>query len=238
MKHRDVLSELNLPDEVSHFVYLVYGQNGYYPFCDPKSTTWTNGKVALWSVDNMYPSDKNDFIEKFKRQPYISSETAGFLIDRGYDVFGFIKKGWVGNLSTFKFDGYDKAVKEMDKNTIQYQRELRKEEEKLGYKEESKSSLLEKRSWSSLYPMKVDEPLMEEIYPTPYGYVIYKCNEIGKLTERTEVSHDGEVMYQGKFYYRKFKNNYFLYRYANTNGIDFNYDTIQNERWKSKTTFR
>ena len=237
VEYRDVLSELKLPDEVSHFVYLVYGQENYTPFSDPKSTKWTNGIVALWSVDKMYPTDLSDYQSKFGNVPKVSSETAPFLIERGYDVFGFIKKGWVANLSTFRFDGYEKAVKEMDKMTIEYQRQLRKEEEKLGYKQESKSTLLERRSWASLYPTKLNEPLLEQIYPTSFGFVIYRCNEIGKITERIEISQDGEIMYQGKFYYRQFKGNYFLYKYENTEGINCHYDTIKNERWKNKGYF-
>lgn len=237
MSLRDYLKTIKLPDEVSHFVAKVYGNKNYHFFDDPKLTKWTNGLVGLYSIDRMFPEDYEDFKIQFKCTPVITKETAPWLIDRGYDVFGFIKKGWVGNQSILELDGWNKALKERDRNLLAYQRQLDKEEEKLGKKEESKVSLLEKRSWTTFLAIEL-ESVGITTYSTPYGHCVYSVNEIGKLEYRQEISHDGEILYEGKFYYRHHKGNYYLYKYENTQGICVNYDTIQNERFKNKGTFR
>jgi hypothetical protein len=230
------LNTIKLPDEVTHFVFKVYGTKHYHMFCRPDATKWTNGTVMLYSIDRMLPGDYSDFKREFGCNPTINKNTAPWLISRGYDVFGFITKGWVANMSLYESDGYDKAQKELDRMILKYQRELTKEEEKLGKKEDSKVSLLERRSWST-FKDEVLEPIGSTIYATEYGYCIYRVNEIGKLELRQEVSHDGELLYEGKFFYRKHKDNYYLYRYENTQGIIANYDSIQNERFNNRRSF-
>jgi hypothetical protein len=230
------LNTIKLPDEVTHFVFKVYGTKHYHMFCRPDATKWTNGTVMLYSIDRMLPGDYSDFKREFGCNPTINKNTAPWLISRGYDVFGFITKGWVANMSLYESDGYDKAQKELDRMILKYQRELTKEEEKLGKKEDSKVSLLERRSWTT-FKDEVLEPIGSTIYATAYGYCIYRVNEIGKLELRQEVSHDGELLYEGKFFYRKHKDNYYLYRYENTQGIIANYDSIQNERFNNRRSF-
>jgi len=231
------LSTIKLPDEVSHFVFKVYGTKHYHIFDNPKLTKWTNGQVGLYSIDRMHPEDYEDFKQEFNTTPIINKTTAPWLISRGYDVFGFISKGWVGNMSILESEGWVKAQKEKDRMIIAYERKLAKEEEKLGKKEESKVSLLERRSWTTFKDVEL-ESVGVTVYPTSYGYCVYSVNEIGKLEYRQEINHEGEILYEGKFYYRKHKNNYYLYKYENTEGVYANYDTIQNERWKNKRTFR
>ena len=233
------LDTIKLPDEVGYFIFKVYGQKGYYPCFKPGPPyTWTNGIVMLRDVSKMDQYDYEDFKKEFKRTPYISGETSKWLIDRGYDVFGFIKKGWIANMSIYDEQGFDKAMKEKDRMQLQYDRIQRKEEEKLGRKEESKGSLLERRSWvtfTDIEDIPVDSPTT---YKTHYGWCVYEHNSIGKLTRRQEISEDGELLYEGNFYYRKHKENYYLYKYTNSNGTVVNYDTIKNERWKNKGNFR
>jgi hypothetical protein len=230
------LSTIKLPDEVTHFVFKVYGTKHYNMFCRPDSTKWTNGTVMLYSIDRMLPDDYQDFKKEFGYNPTINKNTAPWLISRGYDVFAFINKGWIANMSLYESDGYDKAQKEMDRMILKYQRQLAKEEEKLGKKEDSKVSLLERRSWSTFKEEEL-QPIGTTIYATGYGYCVYRVNEIGKLELKQEISHDGELIYEGKFFYRKHKDNYYLYRYENTEGIAINYDTIQNERFNNRRNF-
>lgn len=231
------LNTLKLPDEVTHFVFKVYGTKNYHMFCKPNSSKWENGIVMLYSIDRIHIHDKDDFEMEFNTRPVINKDTAKWLVNRGYDVFGFIEKGWVANFSIYEAEGYEVARKFMDKALLKYQRELNQEEEKLGRKEDSKVSLLERRSWTTLKEIEL-EPIGTTQYETNYGWCVYKVNEIGKLESRSEYSKDGEVLYEAKFHYRKYKNNYYLYKYENTEGIVANYDGIQNERWKNKGYFR
>ena len=229
----EYLKTINLPDEVSHWVWKVYGQKGYYPLLDPNTTTWTNGIVMLYDISMMDPYDYQVFKLRYEDTPKIKEEYLEFFIERCYDVFGFIRRGWVANRSIYEKEGYNAALKAKDKALLAYQRELRKEEDKLGQRQETRSSLLERRSWTT-FGEEVTEPVYDSYYETDYGYVHYKTNEIGKLIFRREIAHDGTLMYEGKYYYRKHKGNYFLYRYENTKGVCVNYDTISNERRNNK----
>lgn len=234
---QEYLESLSLPDEVSHFIWLVYGQKNYNNFDEPKSHR-LSGTMMLYDIERMLPEDYRDYKAKFNSLPKVTNETAGWLIDRGYDVFGFIKKGWIANQSIYDKEGYYTALKQKDRNLLAYQRELKKEEDKLGIKEENKGSLLERRSWTTLTQEKIEPLPLSITYNTPYGFCQYEHNEIGKITRRAEISHDGELLYEGLFYYRYFKNNYYLYKYTNTNGIHVNFDTLSNERRGFKGNFR
>ena len=234
---QEYLESLSLPDEVSHFIWLVYGQKNYNGFDEPTSHKFS-GKMMLLDIDRMLPEDYRDFKNEFNQTPSVNKATAQWLIDRGYDVFGFIKKGWIANQSIYEKEGYYTALKQMDRNLLAYQRQLRKEEEKIGVKEENKGSLLERRSWTTFLTQEI-EPVPEvQTFETDYGLCQYEHNEIGKITRRAEISHDGELLYEGVFHYRYYKKNYYLYKYNNTNGIHVNYDTLSNERRGFKGNFR
>lgn len=237
MTEQNILNTISLPDEVGHFIFKVYGTSGYHPCSPPKSTTWKKGTpVMLYNIKSMDSYDYYIFKRDFGYPPKVTKETAPWFIERHFDVFGFIEKGWIVDENIFDEKGYDAAIKAKDRAMLKYQRQIRKEEEKLGRKEESKTSLLERRSWVTFGKMEV-EPIYEQTLKTSYGYEIYNSNEIGKITQRTTISEDGEIMYQGTFSYRYHKGNYFLYKYENTEGVCANYDTIANERRRFKGNF-
>jgi hypothetical protein len=234
---KEYIESLSLPDEISHWIWLVYGMKNYHLFDAPESHK-VSGKMMLYDISRMDKYDYQQFKETFNRTPYISNETAPWLVERGYDCFKFIEKGWVANMSIYESNGYYEALKQMDRNLIKYQREIKKEEDKLGIREDNKGSLLERRSWVTLFKKETEELLLVNTYPAHYGWCIYEHNEIGKIVRRTEISHDGEILYEGRFKYREFKSNYYLYKYENTNGISVNFDTLTNERRGFKGSFR
>jgi hypothetical protein len=237
MTEKLVIDGFVIPDELSSLVFKLYGQKNYNQFCDPKKHIW-DGKLMLWDIEYMDSDDYNDFKATFNAVPAVNKETAHWLIDRGYDCFGWIKKGWVASCNIFYDKGYHEALKHMDRNLLKYQRELRAEEDKMGIREENKGTLFERRSWAVFENSLTESEPVEFIttFKTDYGYCEYEHNEIGKIVRRTEISHDGEVLYEGKFTYRFFRNNYFLAKYENTNGIEVHYDRISHERRGFQTT--
>ena len=211
----------NLPDEIGQFIKNVYGINHInYIFKENVNT----GILALKPIEAMSKEDNIDFHNMFNCSPTINKETANFLISKGYDCFGFLKKGWICNYTIYQEKGYNEAMRLRDKLLLKYEREQRGEEEKIGLKEDTQVSLTERKSWVQLFPQ--EEETTGNVSYTHNGYTTtYVMNNYGKFAGILCVNPDGELIYESKFHYRAFKNNIYLYKYENTEGKKWNYDT-------------
>ena len=212
----------NLPDEIGQFIKNVYGENHLNYIFDKNINT---GILALKPIESMSKEDSIDFYSRFNCSPAIDKETAKFLISKGYDCFGFIKKGWVCNYSIYKEKGYNEAMRLRDKFLLKYEKQQRGEEEKIGLKEDTQSSLAERKSWVQLFSEKEEELTGDVLFFHNEFITTYFINDFGKFAGILCVNSDGELIYESKFYYRTFKNNIYLYKYENTEGKKWNYDT-------------
>ena len=210
-----------LPDEIGQFIKNVYGiKHINYIFKENVNTNI----LALKPIESMSKEDSIEFHSMFNCSPTINKETANFLISKGYDCFGFLKKGWICNYTIYQEKGYNEAMRLRDKLLLKYEREQRGEEEKIGLKEDTQVSLTERKSWVQLFAE--EEELTGNVSYTHNGYITtYVMNNYGKFAGILCVNPDGELIYESKFHYRAFKNNIYLYKYENTEGKKWNYDT-------------
>jgi hypothetical protein len=212
----------NLPEEIGQFIKNIYGVNHLNYVFDKNINT---GILALKPIESMSKEDNIEFHSIFNCSPTITKETAKFLISKGYDCFGFIKKGWVCNYSIYKEKGYNESMRLRDKFLLKYERELRGEEEKIGLKEDTQTSLTERKSWMQLFKEEESEPISNVSFSYNEFITTYFINDYGKFAGILCVDTNGELIYESKFYYRIFKNNIYLYKYDNTEGKKWNYDT-------------
>jgi len=211
----------NLPEEIGQFIKNVYGINHINYIFQKNINT---GVLSLKPIEAISKEDSIEFHSMFNCSPTINKETAKYLISKGYDCFGFIKNGWICNYFIYQEKGYSEAMMLRDKLLLKYEREQRGEEEKIGLKEDTQTSLTERKSWVQLFPEE-EEPTGNVSY-THNDYIItYVMNDYGKFAGILCVNFDGELIYESKFYYRKFKNNIYLYKYENTEDKKWNYDT-------------
>ena len=211
----------NLPEEIGQFIKNVYGINHInYIFQQNVNT----GVLSLKPIEAISKEDSIEFHSVFNCSPTINKETAKYLISKGYDCFGFIKNGWICNYSIYQEKGYSEAMMLRDKLLLKYEREQREEEEKIGLKEDTQTSLTERKSWVQLFPE--EEEAIGNVSYTHDGYTTtYIMNNYGKFAGILCVNPDGELIYESKFHYRAYKNNIYLYKYENTEDKKWNYDT-------------
>jgi hypothetical protein len=219
---RNYLSQIALPDEVSHFVFKVYGYEHYNPVYDDNFRS--HGLVMLRAITSLTDGEISQYKRQFGPVIHITKATAPWLIGQGVDCFGFIDKGWVCDIDIYEKSGYEKAMAARDKLLLKYEREERRKEEQIGIREES-DSLFVRKSWTTLgKPEKQDAVLVQEIRVNGLGWVIYRNNEWGKIISRQVVSEDGELLYEGEFKYIRYKDNLYLSEYRNTNGVRWRYE--------------
>jgi hypothetical protein len=212
----------NFPEEIGQFIKNVYGIGHINYVFENNINTYV---LALKPIETMSKEDSIEFHSIFNCSPTINKETAKYLISKGYDCFGFIKKGWVCNYTVYQEKGSTEAMRLRDKALLKYERELRGEEEKIGFKEDTQTSLTERKSWVQLFK-ETEEEFIGNVSYTHNGYITtYMMNDYGKFAGILCVNTDGELIYESKFYYRTFKNNIYLYKYENTEGKKWNYDT-------------
>jgi len=223
MVSREYLSRLTLPDEVSHFVFKVYGSEHYNPIRDANYAL--TGNIALRGLGSLDALEISEYKAKFGPVVSISKRSAPWLISRGVDCFNFIANGWICDLDIYETQGSEKAIAAMDKLRLKYERTERKNEEDIGVKQEPMASLQVRKDWMTLgKPENTDPIVVQEIRVSGLGWVIYKNNEWGKIESRMVVSEDGELLYEGQFKYIRYKGNLYLSEYYNTNGVRWKYE--------------
>jgi len=223
MVSREYLSRLTLPDEVSHFVFKVYGSEHYNPIRDANYAL--TGNIALRGLGSLDALEISEYKAKFGPVVSISKRSAPWLISRGVDCFNFIANGWICDLDIYETQGSEKAIAAMDKLRLKYERTERKKEEDIGVKQEPMASLQVRKDWMTLgKPENTDPIVVQEIRVSGLGWVIYKNNEWGKIESRMVVSEDGELLYEGQFKYIRYKGNLYLSEYYNTNGVRWKYE--------------
>ena len=223
MVSREYLSRLTLPDEVSHFVFKVYGYE-HYNMVRGEDGLFT-GIVALRPIGSLDDMEISEYKAKFGPVVSISKRSAPWLISRGVDCFNFIANGWICDLDIYETQGSEKAIAAMDKLRLKYERTERKKEEDIGVKQEPMASLQVRKDWMTLgKPENTDPIVVQEIRVSGLGWVIYKNNEWGKIESRMVVSEDGELLYEGQFKYIRYKGNLYLSEYYNTNGVRWKYE--------------